>query len=230
MITRNENHAGGSRSQGFTLIETLLATSLFLLLVGASIMSMEPASRGSKLDQGAVRLESILRFARAEAANMGRRVRVSIQQDVEAETNEPNQIRVSWEPEPLNEPDVFQDLSCAKWEMDDFSECASVEQVSVTDSNEVPGVTETATDEWAEEFADLIPFSEASPITFNPDGSSDSAEIVLAAREKEDARRIAVRVMGLTGVISREVMADCKGDSGTDGQGRTQEISPSVAD
>lgn len=230
MITRNENHARRSYSQGFTLIETLLAASLFMLLLTATIISLEPASRGSKLDQGAVRLESILRFARAEAANMGRRVRVSIQQDDGAETNQPDQIRVSWEPEPLNEPDVFQNLSCAKWEMDDFSECVSVEQVSVTDSNEVPGLVENSADEWEEEFADLIPFSEPSPITFNPDGSSDSAEIVLAARKKEDARRIAVRVMGLTGVISREVMADCKGDGGTDGQGRTQEISPSVAD
>ena len=125
-----------SRSHGFTLIETLLATSLFLLLVGASIMSMEPASRGTKL----IRRGPLGKHPPICPCRGGQHGTASSgldPQDVAAEPNEPNQIRVSWEPEPLNEPDVFQDLSCAKWEMDDFSECASVEQVSVT-TQQVP--------------------------------------------------------------------------------------------
>ena len=126
MMTNRPNENCRCRSGGFTLIETLLAASIFMLLVGAAIISLGPSSRGCDLDQGAVRLESILRFARAEAANTGRRVRVSFAPEASQMTNQPNQVRLTWEPEPLDEPEVFHDMSSAKWEVEGFSENVNV--------------------------------------------------------------------------------------------------------
>jgi hypothetical protein len=40
-------------------------------------------------------------------------------------------------------------------------------------------------------------------ITFNPSGSSDSAEITLADRAGKEARRIIVRLEGFTGCVGR---------------------------
>lgn len=213
------------------MVETLLAASLFMLLTGAAIISLEPASRGRDLDQGAVRLESILRFARAEAANTGRRVRVAFTQEAGQTAAQPNQVHVLWEPQPLDSPEVFQDLSCAKWELEGFSDSVNVEQVRMIDSNTTPAPNENAdATTAAEEETKAATDVETSPITFNPDGSSDSAEIVLAARNSEDSRRITVRVIGLTGVISREVTCTAKGDGDTDGHGRTQETGPLLAE
>lgn len=221
-MTYRANKMTQRSTGGFTLVETLLAASLFMLFVGAAILCLGPTSRGCDLDQGAVRLESILRFARAEAANTGRRVRVEFTQDTQT-TNQPNQVRLSWEPEPLDEPQVFHDLSSAKWEVDGFGEKVNVEQVRLLDSNDDQPPSENADSTGLEDDFGLPSAQESPPITFNPDGSSDSAEIVLAARNSDDARRVTVRVQGLTGAICREVTADPKGDSEADGHKRTQD-------
>jgi len=56
--------------------------------------------------------------------------------------------------------------------------------------------------------AQATPEAEAAagfgPITFYADGSSDSAEIILASRESEDDRRLAIRIIGITGTIKRQ--------------------------
>jgi type II secretory pathway pseudopilin PulG len=223
-------HKNEKRSRrGFTLLETLLAASLFMLFLGAAIVSLGPASRGCNLDQGAVRLESILRFARAEAANTGRRVRVAFTPD--AQTTEPhNPVRVLWEPEPLDEPDVFQDLSNAKWELDGFGEQVSVERVRLLDARDIPPATDPDDPAALDEEESPITPADSTPITFNPDGSSDSAEIVLAGRDSDDARRVTVRVMGLTGHICREVTSDPNAEDGPEGHKRTQDSSLTVAE
>ncbi|MBM3837742.1 MAG: hypothetical protein FJ398_07215 [Verrucomicrobia bacterium] len=228
MITRTSKNPGCSR-RGFTLLETLLAASLFMLFLGAAIVSLGPTSRGCNLDQGAVRLESILRFARAEAANTGRRVRVAFTQ--EAQTTEPHKpVRVLWEPEPLDEPEVFQDLSSAKWELDGFGEHVSVEQIRLLDSSDTSSAPDASAPSTIEEGDEWALAAESTPITFNPDGSSDSAEIVLAARDGDDDRRVTVRVLGLTGLICREVTSDSKGESEADGHKRIQDSSLTVAE
>jgi hypothetical protein len=49
-----------------------------------------------------------------------------------------------------------------------------------------------------------------APITFFPDGSSDSAEIILASRNEEETRRISVTIVGATGVIRKTTLTDAK--------------------
>jgi hypothetical protein len=50
-------------------------------------------------------------------------------------------------------------------------------------------------------------FASFAPITFYPDGSSDSAEIILAARDAEDERRIRMQIIGATGAIKRQILS-----------------------
>ena len=111
--------------------------------------------------------------------------------------------------DPVAEPEVFHNLSGARWGLDQVNETVGVETVRL------PGSAETASEGWPEsgvaeqEILAEIPAEEdeTSPppafITFNPDGSSDTAEITLAARGEEDPHHVTLRIEGLTGSISR---------------------------
>jgi prepilin-type N-terminal cleavage/methylation domain-containing protein len=210
--------------RGFTLVEVLLAVALMSLFTGAAIVSFGTIGQGAELNLGAVRFEGMLRFARAEAANSGRRVRVSIVPDSPVATappitNQASQIRLAWEPKPFDQPEVFEDLPPSQWGADHLTDNIAIQTVRLIDPNDtasaIPTTNTLAT-------ADEIEAPQASQatappaITFNPDGSSDSAEIVLTARNPDDSRRIAVRIEGLTGSISRSVISDepCAGSDG----------------
>jgi prepilin-type N-terminal cleavage/methylation domain-containing protein len=208
-------------NQGYSLIELLLTTALLLMFAGVAAISLKTMTQGAALNEGAIRFESVLRFARAEAANTGRRVRMNFLQDTNcpsaSQTNQLNQIQLTWEPDPVAQPDVFQNLSGAQWGLDQVNETVGVETVRL------PSAIETAPDWPAEgdvaeqEILADIPAEEddsaAAPpafITFNPDGSCDTAEITLAARSAEETRHVTLRIEGLTGSIRRseEAAAD----------------------
>jgi len=56
-------------------------------------------------------------------------------------------------------------------------------------------------------FADELPAEEFPSITFYPDGSCDSAEIVLASRNSDDERLMAVRLSGILGSVSSHAVS-----------------------
>jgi hypothetical protein len=143
-------------------------------------------------------------------------------------TNQLSQIQVSWEPNPIDEPEVFQDLSGTQWELEKIQEGAQVENVRLLDFSQNEVQSEGAEDGWAGESAETTAASQPTPITFNPDGSSDSAEIVLAARDPDDPRHIMVRIMGLTGTISRQVETENEDEQAGDYSAQTQESSPAA--
>lgn len=60
----------------FTLVELLLTLVLLLLLFGAVVFNYSTLSHGARLDHGAEQLETLFRFARAQAAASGRQVRI----------------------------------------------------------------------------------------------------------------------------------------------------------
>lgn len=206
-------HRSRRGTQGYSLIELLLTTALLLMFAGVAAISLKTMTQGATLSEGAIRFESVLRFARAEAANTGRRVRLNFLQETNGAsvcpTNPLNQIQLTWEPDPVAEPEVFHNLSGARWGLDQVNETVGVETVRL------PGSAETASEGWPEsdvaeqEVLAEIPAEEdeTSPppafITFNPDGSSDTAEITLAARGEEDPHHVTLRIEGLTGSISR---------------------------
>ena len=92
---------------GYTLLELLLVVLLVLLFTGAAVMNVAPLAQGARLDEGVGQLETLLRFARAEAAQQGRRHQLQIQTATEVPPAQRAAIAVRWEPEPLDAPGVF---------------------------------------------------------------------------------------------------------------------------
>src|SRR5688572_17959539 len=96
---------------GFTLIELLLTLVLLLVLLSAIVMNFTGLQRGVQLEEGAEQLESLIRFARAHAANTGCKVRLTFEEQVDDDLTVPvGNIFVSWEPEPLERPGEFRRL------------------------------------------------------------------------------------------------------------------------
>ena len=61
--------------RGFTLVEILLALGILALISSVMILSFTTLSRGSGMQEGAIRMEAAIRMARADAANTGKRFR-----------------------------------------------------------------------------------------------------------------------------------------------------------
>jgi hypothetical protein len=216
-ITRS---AQSPRRQGYTLVELLLTTSLLLLFAGLAVVSMETLNQGSTFGEGTTRFETMVRYAHAEAARTGRRVRLDFFQETNSlaslsGTNQLNQVRLSWEPNPATEPDVFQDLTGPRWGVEQVNEAVRVADVRLVDSTPDPATN--AVDGLPD--ASAIPGLDAagaatdpdsgyvpaapSALTFNPDGSCDAADITLVGLAPEEDHRIILRVDGLTGEVKR---------------------------
>jgi type II secretory pathway pseudopilin PulG len=196
------------------LIELLLTTVLVLLLVGAVVFNFSALQRGQQLEEGAAQVEALLRFARAQAANSGRQVQINFEDELdEGFALSLGGIRVLWEPDPVGDPGTWSELPEAASFVQGITDLVEVQDVRWIDAS--PGGSADSEDiagpnvgELGEELPDVFP-----PITFYPDGSSDSAEIVLCSRDADDARRVAVRIIGLTGTIRREFVVEDQGEA-----------------
>ena len=206
--------------------------SLLLLFTGLAVVSLDTLNQRSTLTEGAVRFETLLRFARAQAAHSGRRVRLNFVQDTnqvetatqlstnQLDTTTPlNHVELTWEPNPASEPDVFRDLLTIQWGVDQANEMVGVSAVRLVENAESqPAAAEAggpALDETSPEAAaPAVPPS----ITFNPNGSCDSAEITLADRAGKEDRRVIVRVEGFTGCIWRVDPPDKDADATPEAQ------------
>jgi Tfp pilus assembly protein FimT len=202
----------------FSLVELLLTLVLILCLAAASVFSYTAMRRSASLDEGANRLQSLIRFAQAEAATTGRKVRLQFETGARPVTEsgsdsvELRQIKVTWESDFINAPGVFEVYTNKAWSEDMVNELVGVEKVQPLQSSPtiIPpaantletGVTSTnSSDEFLAEQQEA-PVDSFPAITFYPDGSCDSAEIVLASKNDEDSRRLAVRLSGILGSIT----------------------------
>lgn len=186
---------------GFTLIELLLTLVLVLLLLGATVINFTGLQTGVQLDEGAEQLESLIRYARAHAANTGCKVRLSFEELTEEHLAVPlGNVFVSWEPEPLERPGEFHPLIELSPLVESLLGLVEVEDVRPLEVQPVPPHPDPLA-----EGEGIVAFA---PITFYPDGSSDSAEIVLAARESEDDRRVAMQILGITGTVKRRELRE----------------------
>ena len=188
---------------GFTLIELLLTLVLLLLLLGAVVINFTGLQSGVQLDEGAEQFESLIRYARAHAANTGCKVRLTFEEIIDEDIAIPlGNVFVSWEPEPLERPGEFHPLTELSPLTDSLLGLVEVEDVRPLGAQ--PSLPHP----------DPLPEGEGgvpasfAPITFYPDGSSDSAEIVLAARDLEDGRRLALRIIGTTGTVRRHILSE----------------------
>ena len=66
---------------GLTLIEMVLTMGLILLIAAVGVISFTGLERSQKLTEGARRFETVLRMAKADAANQGRCIRLSVDEE-----------------------------------------------------------------------------------------------------------------------------------------------------
>ncbi len=233
-------------------MEMLLVVGLTMTFAGAAVISMAPLWRNAPLDEGVGRFEGLLRFARAEAAQQGRRVRLQVTTPVpspDGRVGPAPAVQVEWEPEPLSQPGVFVENVATSALAQSLGELVRVESLRHVEpeSDPLPPSTDTpppVTDQpagppAASAGAEVQPPDESAPdagsfssITFYPDGSSDSAEILLAGLDPEDTRRMVVRWNGFSGTAQHGVS---RGDGAAGGEsgaaGSAQPLEPSsVAD
>lgn len=202
---------------GFALIELLLVVFLLLLFLSAAVVNLAPLWQGARLDEGVAQLESLLRFVRAEAAQQGRRLQLQVEAIVGqsaagiASSNRAA-ILVRWEPEPLDQPGVFVESQSTAALARSVAEHVRIEQVRRLEPTAapVPGTAATGASAAAGpglEASTTAGFADPTAwpaIMFYPDGSSDSAEILVGSADTSDPRRVLVKWNGLSGSAARQ--------------------------
>ena len=181
------------RAAGFTLIEMLLAVAICLLLLGLGFTVLSSLGAGRALEDGAWRYEGVLRMARAEAANQGRRIRLDFDPDAGTPL-------ITWEPDPIAQPGVFEAYTACSWlnamptDQVTITRCqlvgASAYQTLNLDAMNAPAAGQQAA---------------LQAVTFYPDGSCDTVEIELADASGEDVRTAVIDLDGLTGTTATTI-------------------------
>ena len=260
-----------SRHGGFTLVELLLAVTLLAGLMGAAVFGFSSLQRSAQLNEGVERVETAMRFARAHAANTGRKVQVVVTTTIDANAspssassadkpasngngnnygssngNEPlHSLSILWEADPARAPGVFESIPSLSGDVADVSELVEIRSVGRESKNSESNEGSTTQDSQdmggprvlagpssdslefsnqsmnsgasfsANDASDSEMASEASrpsggganpgetTITFYPDGSCDGATIVLASRDSDDSREVAVHLESVTGTTRR---------------------------
>jgi prepilin-type N-terminal cleavage/methylation domain-containing protein len=196
-------------SRGFTLIEMLLALILIMMFLGAIVFSLSNLQQCAQLDEGAAQVENLLKFARAHAANIGRQVQLGSEEEADPEFDLPSgNLALNWEPDPLGQPGTLEKVNEAAGFLESINELVQIESIRVLDSdNPDASVNSGETDfDLGEEYDTGA--AALSAITFYPDGSSDSAEIVLCSRSADDPRRVVIQWSGITGSIRRGLVTN----------------------
>jgi prepilin-type N-terminal cleavage/methylation domain-containing protein len=222
---------------GFTLLELLLVVALLLVFAAAAVISLVPLRQGAELHEGVGQLETLLRFARAEAAQEGRRVQVQLSAPAAAgnASSPASPVLVSWEPRPLVQPGVFvADASTAPLAQS-VNHLVRIEDVhrvggaaSAQPTNAVVGATDSGSDPVdSTNGLDSTNAGTWPPIMFYPDGSSDSAEILVASSDTSDTRRMLVHWNGLSGSAThQEAASDAVTGTGTNAPAAAQPLEP----
>ena len=109
-----------------------------------------------------------------------------------------------WEPNPLGQPGEFEEVTEAAWHVQGLNALIQVEEVKLLDANGAGVGSLIALSETGAEKPTPEPFA---PLNFYPDGSSDSAEIIVSSRDPDDEHRILVRLAGLGGTIRHEFVS-----------------------
>jgi Tfp pilus assembly protein FimT len=221
MVT--ETRRKKSDGAGFTLLEILLTVALLLGLLGAVVYNFESAKRGADLEEGARQFEALIRFAGAQAANSGKSVQFRFGNDVafssstdtnssaQTSTNSVNdfpaiedledwgaKLHVVYEPDPVLQPGVFVDLPDAAPFLRALGDRVRIEKVQMPERPLNQSTNELAV-------ADVAASPEANSVTFYPDGSSQTVDIFLVSREREDFREMVLHLDGVTGRVRREL-------------------------
>ena len=164
-----------------------------MLLAGVSIGVFWGTLAEAGTSENASRITSLLRSARADAANTGRRYRLSFDE----QTSHPV---VAVETDPLGEPGTF--TLAAFWWADQAKLQAGVRVVLCERTGDSVFADESASASDPGRDREL----KLDEVNFYPDGSSDSVRIVLANDDEEHPWAVEITLNGLDGTIStREI-------------------------
>jgi hypothetical protein len=160
--------------------------------MGALVVNYASWQTSGNLEEAGGRMESALRMARAEAANSGRRLRIAFTEEGDAQ--------VLWEPDPLTQPGRFVPYAAGAWASQVAVPGVQVASCIYVGDSAYRNV-EDATAAGSAQTDSLLP-----PVTFEPDGSSDSVVIELADLADPETRRVRVELDGLTGRATSRVL------------------------
>lgn len=177
--------------RGFTLMEILLALTVMGLLLTALAVNWSALAGGQDLEEGAGRLETALRMARADAANRGRRIRLAFDEI-------DGRFIVFWEADPMGEPGRFTEYTACTW-----GDYVSMDRIRLERCELVGLSIYQVMKMSAPGGADTT--AGPAPITFEPDGSSDSAIIEVSAVDERDPRHVIIELEGLTGTVTSQI-------------------------
>ena len=166
----------------------VLALGLVLLLAGLVVGAFYGTLEFVQIKDTSSRFCALLRTARAEAANRGKRFRLGF----EPETTQP---QVSFEPDPLGQPGQFVNVQ-AWWVR--AAELAAGVRVARCERTGVGAFADLDARRPGTDQAD----SELAELTFYPDGSSDSARIVLTHDDEEHPWAVEITLNGVDGTLS----------------------------
>ncbi len=197
---RGLTHRPRALSSGFTLVEIILVISILLVFVSLMAVTLGGGQAKAYLDEGTQRFATLMEMCRAEAANTGRRFRINFQIESEDEDTPEDQqegaFEIQWEPQPLAQPGVFSKYTDQSWATDLPTSYLAVVSCRLT------GDSAYKTLVYNNEDSEDSDGNERSPITFNSDGTSDSATILLQSRDNSDPRVARIDLNGLNRMTS----------------------------
>jgi len=188
---RWSSRPGRAHRRGLTLLELLASLVILALLAGLGVVNFVSFAAGGKLQEGALRFETALRLARATAAHRGRRVRLRFQPGKGTAV-------VLWEPRPLAEPGQFVQLP-ASWSGRLPDESIRTTRCRLSGPSAYQTLVMKTTHR-VQEGNDL------QPVTFYPDGSSDSAVIELRSTAEDEALRALIQLDGLNNQVTTRIL------------------------
>jgi len=192
-ITLPPGPDGLSGRRAFTLVEIILAAGIIALLAGMFVAAMGQWYQKQSLDESALRVEAILRMARAEACSQGRLVRLAF----DPASGTPV---IAWEPDPLQAPGRFVPHYGA-WANDLPTDLLRFIRCRRTGQSAAKLLTYSDAQEG--ETPDGEPLQS---VTFMPDGSCDSAVIEVASADGLDPRIGRIEINGITGSVSLRML------------------------
>ena len=200
--------------QAVTLVELILSLALLMILAGAVVFSFSSLQSNRQLDEGLARLETLLGFARAHAAHSGQPVYLTLEASGEGIESVPR-LQVKWEPRPFEEPGALMNLTVLPPIADTVNELVAVtvftepdtgldDAASLLASNDSLSEVSFESGETSETQSGET--TEIASFAFFPDGSSDSAKLLVTSRDPDDQRRFLLELVGLTGATRKKLL------------------------
>lgn len=164
-----------NHQRGFTLIELLLVVVVLMIFMASAVFYMSPALKEIRLEEGANRFESLLKFASAEAAQSGKRVIIKFVSTNDVSGQVVYVPKVAIENDPIGNPGVFLDLPEVSWMDKEIEDLVQVTRVTLEGQTEQSDMEEDGK-------ADEIP-SFREQILSGESENTDTNEVVLAEKE-----------------------------------------------